>query len=170
MTDTALHPDTCVGHVHLWVSDLDRAIAFYRDVIGLQVTEDMRDASPPRGMVFLAAGDYHHHVGLRERKTPVSQASTGLFHFALRYPNRLELARALKRILDHGYPIDSVVDYGPGEAVNVSDPDGNGVELGYDRPAESWPRVDGQLHVFVKKLDRKDLLAELEREPAATAL
>ena len=169
MRDTAPHPDTCVGHVHLWVSDLDRAIAFYRDVIGLHVTEDMRNASPPRGMAFLAAGDYHHHVGLRERKTPVSQESTGLFHFALRYPNRVELARALTRILEHEYPIDSVVDYGPGEAVNVSDPDGNGVELSYDRPAEAWPRVDGELRVYVKKLDRSDLLAELERERAVSA-
>jgi catechol 2,3-dioxygenase len=169
MTETAIHPATRVGHVHLWVSDLDRAIAFYRDVLGLHVTEDMRDASPPRGMAFLTAGDYHHHVGLRERKTPVSQESTGLFHFALRYPSRFELARALKRILEYGYPIDSVVDYGPVEAVNVSDPDGNGVELSYDRPAEAWPRVDGQLRVYVKKLDRTDLLAELERERAVTA-
>ncbi|SRR5579883_1940148 len=169
MTQAAIHPATHVGHVHLWVSDLDRAIAFYRDVLGLHLTEDMRDASPPRGMAFLAAGDYHHHVGLRERKTPVSQENTGLFHFALRYPSRLELARAFQRILEHGYPVDSVVDYGPGEAVNVSDPDGNGVELSYDRPAEAWPRVDGQLRVYVKKLDRDDLLAELERERAVSA-
>ena len=169
MKQTVPHPATCIGHVHLWVSDLDRAIAFYRDVLGLHLTEDMRDATPPRGMAFLAAGDYHHHVGLRERKTPVLQESTGLFHFALRYPNRLELARAFKRVLDVAYPIDSVVDYGPGEAVNVSDPDGNGVELAYDRPAEAWPRIDGQLRVYVKKLDRDDLLAELEREPVTTA-
>jgi catechol 2,3-dioxygenase len=169
MTETAIHPATRVGHVHLWVSDLDRAIAFYRDVLGLRVTEDLRDGSPPRGMAFLAAGDYHHHVGLRERKTPVVQESTGLFHFALRYPSRLELARAFKRVLELGYPVDSVVDYGPGEAVNVSDPDGNGVELSYDRPAEAWPRVDGQLRVYVKKLDRHDLLAELEQERAVSA-
>jgi catechol 2,3-dioxygenase len=161
MTDTALHPATCVGHVHLWVSDLDQAIAFYRDVIGLQVTEDMRNAIPPRGMAFLAAGDYHHHVGLRERKTPVSQGSTGLFHFALLYPNRQELARALQRVLDQGYPIDSLLDYGVSEAVNLSDPDGNGIELTYDRPPDDWPRVDGKLRFLVKKLDRDDLLREV---------
>jgi catechol 2,3-dioxygenase len=137
MTDTALHPATCVGHVHLWVTDLDRAIVFYQDVIGLHVTEDMRNALPPRRMAFLAAGDYHHHVGLRERKTPVSQGSTGLFHFAVLYPSRQELARAVQRVLDQEYPIDSVLDYGVSEAVNLSDPDGNGIELTYDRPSDA---------------------------------
>ena len=164
MTDTALHPATCVGHVHLWVFDLDRAIAFYRDVIGLQVTEDMRNAVPPRRMAFLAAGDYHH-LGLREREAPVSQKSTGLFHFALLYPNREELARALQRVLDQGYPVDSVLDYGVSEAVNLSDPDGNGIELTYDRPPDDWPRVDGRLHFPVKKLDRDDLLREVATAP-----
>jgi catechol 2,3-dioxygenase len=161
MTDTDLHVHICVGHVHLWVSDLDRAITFYQDVIGLHVTEDMRNAVPPRRMAFLAAGDYHHHVGLRERKTPVSNETTGLFHFALLYPDRQELARALQRILDQGYPVDSVLDYGVSEAVNLSDPDGNGIELTYDRPPDVWPRSDGQLRFLVKKLDRDDLLGEV---------
>jgi catechol 2,3-dioxygenase len=112
-------------------------------------------------MAFLAAGDYHHHVGLRERKTPVSNETTGLFHFALLYPDRQELARALQRILDQGYPVDSVLDYGVSEAVNLSDPDGNGIELTYDRPPDVWPRSDGQLRFLVKKLDRDDLLGEV---------
>ena len=161
MSSTAIHPAAQIGHVHLWVTGLDRAIAFYTEVLGLQVTQDMRNEPKPRRMVFLAAGDHHHQVGLRERKTPVSNETTGLFHFALLYPNRQELARALQRVLDQEYPIDSVLDYGVSEAVNLSDPDGNGIELTYDRPPDVWPRVDGRLRFLVKKLDRDDLLREV---------
>lgn len=162
MSSTAIHPAAQIGHVHLWVTDLDRAIAFYTEVLGLQVTQDMRNEPIPRRMVFLAAGDYHHQIGLRERTTPVSNETTGLFHFALLYPNRQELARALQRVLDQGYPIDTVLDYGVSEAVNLSDPDGNGIELTYDRPPDAWPRVDGRLRFLVKKLDRDDLLREVD--------
>lgn len=161
MSSTAIHPTTQIGHVHLWVTDLDRAVGFYTQVLGLQVTQDMRNEPIPRRMVFLAAGEYHHHIGLRERRTPVANETTGLFHFALLYPNRQELARALERVLVQGYPIDSVLDYGVSEAVNLSDPDGNGIELTYDRPPDVWPRVDGRLRFLVEKLNRDDLLREV---------
>ena len=171
MNEAEIHPTTRIGHVALWTSDLDRAIAFYRDVLGLQVTQDMREEPTPRPLVFLSASrSYHHHVGLIERRgeTPSSPGRTGLFHFALLYPDRRELARALKRLLDHDYHIDSMRDYGISEVVNIHDPDGNGVELCYDRPAEQWPRVDGQLRMFNKKLEA-DLLEELREENLSTA-
>jgi catechol 2,3-dioxygenase len=171
MNDTAIHPATHIGHVALWSSDLDRAIAFYRDVLGLQVTQDMREEPTPRPLVFLSAsGSYHHHVGLIEQRgeTSPSQGRAGLFHFALLYPDRRELARALKRLLDHDYHIDSMRDYGISEVVNIHDPDGNGVELCYDRPAEQWPRVDGQLRMYNKKLEA-DLLEELREVKPSSA-
>jgi catechol 2,3-dioxygenase len=171
MNDASIHPATRVGHVALWTSDLDRAIAFYRDVLGMQVTQDMREEPTPRPLVFLSAsGSYHHHVGLVEQrgKTASPERHTGLFHFALLYPDRRELARALKRLLDHDWPIESMRDYGISEVVNIHDPDGNGVELCYDRPAEQWPRVDDQLRMFNKKLEA-DLLEELHEEKPGTA-
>ncbi len=171
MNEAAIHPETRVGHVALWTSDLDRAIAFYRDVLGLQVTQDMREEPTPRPLVFLSAsGSYHHHIGLIEGRseTPPSPGRTGLFHFALLYPDRRELARALKRLLDHDYHIESMRDYGISEVVNIHDPDGNGVELCYDRPAEQWPRVGGQLRMFNKKLEA-DLLEELREEKLSTS-
>ena len=166
MNEAAVHPATCIGHVALWTSDLDQAIGFYRDVLGLQVTQDMRDEPTTRPLVFLSAsGSYHHHVGLVEHRGNAAspERHTGLFHFALLYPDRRELARALKRLLDHDWPIESMRDYGISEVVNIHDPDGNGVELTYDRPAEQWPRVDGQLRMFNKKLEA-DLLEELREE------
>jgi catechol 2,3-dioxygenase len=161
MNEAEIHPTTRIGHVALWTRDLDRAIAFYRDVLGLQVTQDMREEPTPRPLVFLSASrSYHHHVGLIERRgeTPSSPGRTGLFHFALLYPD----------LLDHEYHIDSMRDYGISEVVNIHDPDGNGVELCYDRPAEQWPRVDGQLRMFNKKLEA-DLLEELREENLSTA-
>ena len=171
MNEAAVHPATRIGHIALWTSDLDRAIVFYRDVLGMQVTQDMREEPTPRPLVFLSAsGGYHHHVGLVEHrgKAASPERHTGLFHFALLYPDRRELARALKRLLDHDWPIESMRDYGISEVVNIHDPDGNGVELCYDRPAEQWPRVDGRLRMFNKKLEA-DLLEELREEKLSTA-
>ena len=171
MNDTAIHPATRVGHVALWTSDLDRAIAFYRDILGMQVTQDMREEPTPRPLVFLSAsGSYHHHIGLVEQrgKTAPPERHTGFFHFALLYPDRRELARALRQLLDHDWPIESMRDYGISEVVNIHDPDGNGVELCYDRPAEQWPHIDGQLRMFNKKLEA-DLLEELHEETLGTA-
>jgi len=171
MNDTAIHPATRVGHVALWTSDLDRAIAFYRDILGMQVTQDMREEPTPRPLVFLSAsGSYHHHIGLVEQrgKTAPPERHTGFFHFALLYPDRRELARALRQLLDHDWPIESMRDYGISEVVNIHDPDGNGVELCYDRPSEHWPHIDGQLRMFNNKLEA-DLLEELHEEKLGTA-
>ena len=150
MNEAAVHPAIRIGHIALWTSDLDRAIAFYRDVLGMRVTQDMREEPTPRPLVFLSAsGCYHHHVGLVEHRgeTASSERHRGLFHFALLYPDRCELARALKRLLDHAWPIESMRDYGISEVVNIRDADGNGVELCYDRPAEQWPRVLSLIHI-----------------------
>jgi len=171
MNDTAIHPATRVGHVALWTSDLDRAIAFYRDILGMQVTQDMREEPTPRPLVFLSAsGSYHHHIGLVEQrgKTALPERHTGFFHFALLYPDRRGLARALRQLLDHDWPIESMRDYGISEVVNIHDPDGNGVELCYDRPSEHWPHIDGQLRMFNYKLEA-DLLEELHEEKLGTA-
>lgn len=161
--EQAIHPPMHVSHVHLWTTDLDRAIAFYRDVLGLYLTQDMREEPVPRRLAFLSASPaYYTHVAFSERpaKAGVPGAPTGLLHFALLYPTRRELARALKRLLDHGYPIESIRDYGVSEVVNVKDPDGNGVELAWDRPPEQWPRVDGKLRMVNVKLEA-NLLEEL---------
>ena len=171
MNDTAIHPATRVGHVALWTSNLDRAIAFYRDILGMQVTQDMREEPTPRPLVFLSAsGSYHHHIGLVEQrgKTALPERHTGFFHFALLYPDRRGLARALRQLLDHDWPIESMRDYGISEVVNIHDPDGNGVELCYDRPSEHWPHIDGQLRMFNYKLEA-DLLEELHEEKLGTA-
>ena len=135
-----IHPAVRVGHVHLKVADLDRAIAFYRDGLGLGVVADGR----PAGLdaAFLAAGDYHHHVGLNtwgcEGGAPPPDGHTGLYHVAFLYPDRRELARAIQRLREHGYAIDHATDHGATVSVYLEDPDGNGVELYYDRPRETW--------------------------------
>ena len=166
-TDYRIHPAAHMGHVHLRVADLERAPAFYRDVLGFAINQDMRTEPTPRRVVFLSASPYHHHVALAKfagiTQPPPRQA--GLFHVAFVYPNRWELARALQQILDCGYPIDSCHEYGPGERVNLRDPDGIPLELYYDRPAADWPRSDGQLRVFNKRIDAATILAELEHAP-----
>jgi catechol 2,3-dioxygenase len=166
-TDYRIHPATHVGHIHLRVADLERALAFYRDVLGFAVNQDMRTEPTPRRVVFLSASPYHHYVALAEFAgiTPPTLRQAGLFHVAFVYPSRWELARALQQILDCGYPIDSCHEYGPGEGVNLRDPDGIPLELYYDRPAADWPRIDGQLRLFNKRIDAATILAELEREP-----
>jgi len=165
-TDYRIHPQTHVGHVHLRVANLERSIAFYRDLLGFTITYDMRTEPKPRKLAFLsashAAGHYHHHVALAEFPgvTPPTTQQAGLFHIAFLYPSRRELARALRRILDQGYPIDSCHDYGVGEAVNLRDPDGIPLELYYDRG-------DDQLRMFNQRIDAAIILAALENKPAA---
>ena len=154
-----IHPQTRIGHVHLTVSELDRALAFYRDVLGFEVTSTYgRDA------VFLSAGGYHHHIGLNTwagRGAPRPAAgTTGLYHFAILYPDRAALAAAVRRVLDHGVPLEGASDHGVSEAVYLRDPDGNGVELYRDRPEAEWPRgPDGGLVMHTRPLDLAGLLA-----------
>jgi catechol 2,3-dioxygenase len=155
-------PRTRIGHVHLTVSDLDRAVAFYRDVLGFEVTSRYgQDA------VFLSAGGYHHHIGLNTwagRGAPApAPGTTGLYHFAILYPDRAALATALRRLLDASVPVEGAADHGVSEAIYLRDPDGNGVELYRDRPESEWPRTaDGTLAMQTRPLDLEALLAEAD--------
>lgn len=153
-------PQTHIGHVHLTVSDLDRALAFYRDVLGFEVT--MRYG---RDAVFLSAGGYHHHLGLNTwagRGAPAPPpGTTGLYHFAILYPDRPALAAALRRLIEHGVPLEGASDHGVSEALYLRDPDGNGVELYRDRPESDWPRApDGTLAMHTRPLDIEGLLKD----------
>jgi catechol 2,3-dioxygenase len=146
----------------LKVSDLNRAVAFYRDVLGFEETTRMGDQA-----AFLSAGGYHHHIGLNtwESKggSPPPRGSTGLFHTAIRYPNRAALAKALRRVVDAGVPLMGASDHGVSEAIYLNDPDGNGVELYYDRPREEWLRdPDGNLMMVSEPFDLNALLAEAQ--------
>ena len=145
--------NTCVGHVHLRVSDLDRAIAFYSGVLGFHVTQRYGD-----GAAFLAAGDYHHHIGLNTwdslGATPPPAGHTGLYHSAFLYPDRKSRAEVLHRIAEAGITLDGAADHGVSEAVYLRDPDENGVELYVDKPAEEWPRAeDGSFQMVNDRLD-----------------
>ncbi len=143
---TSIHPAVRVGHVHLRVADLDRSIAFYRDGLGFNLIADGR----PLGLeaAFLAAGDYHHHIGLNTWESaggePPPPGHTGLYHVAFVYPDRHELSAAIRRLLDHGYAIDHGTDHAATVSVYLEDPDGNGVELYYDRPREAWFDDEGR--------------------------
>lgn len=154
-----VHPGTRIGHVHLKVADLERALAFYCGVLGFTLTQRYgRDAA------FVAAGGYHHHIGLNtwESKggTPPPPGTTGLYHVAILYPERAALADALKRLLDAGFPLTGASDHGVSEALYLDDPDGNGVELYWDRPESDWPRTgDAQLAMTTRPLDLQGLLA-----------
>jgi catechol 2,3-dioxygenase len=160
MKANAIHPAVRVGHVHLRVSDLDRAIGFYRDALGLGVTADGREAG--LDAAFLAAGDYHHHVGLNTWEsaggTPPPPGHTGLYHVAFVYPDRRELGHAVRRLLDHGWPVDHATDHGGTVSVYLSDPDGNGVELYYDRPRSDWLDADGRPVLKNDHFDPRELL------------
>jgi catechol 2,3-dioxygenase len=161
-----IHPETRIGHVHLRVADLERAVRFYRDVLGFREMQRYGDQA-----AFLSAGGYHHHIGLNTWESrggsPPPYGSTGLYHAAILYPNRRELARALMRLIEHHYPLGGASDHGVSEALYLSDPDGNGLELYVDRPAEAWPRTaDGGLAMVTRPLDLDGLLAELEAETA----
>jgi len=155
-----VNPQTRIGHVHLTVADLDRALAFYRDILGFEVT-----ARYGRDAVFLSAGGYHHHIGLNTwagRGAPrPAPGTTGLYHFAILYPDRRELARAVKALAESGVPLEGAADHGVSEAVYLKDPDGNGLELYRDRPPEQWPRhTDGSLAMTTNPLDLEALLKE----------
>ncbi|WP_338663344.1 VOC family protein [Pararoseomonas sp. SCSIO 73927] len=147
-----------IGHTHLKVSNLDRALGFWRDVIGLEETGRFP------GAAFLSAGGYHHHIALNtwesEGGPPPAPGTTGLFHVALLYPDRASLARAVRAVLAAGIRLDGASDHGVSEAIYLRDPDGNGVELYVDRPEAEWPRrPDGSLAMFTRRLDLPGLLA-----------
>ncbi|RVT87114.1 glyoxalase [Rhodobacteraceae bacterium CCMM004] len=153
-------PTMRIGHVHLKVADLDRAIAFYGGVLGFEVTQ--RYGS---GAAFLSAGGYHHHIGLNTWEsagaTPPPPGHTGLYHTAILYPDRASLGRAVGRVLDAGLTLTGAADHGVSEAVYLDDPDGNGVELYRDRPEAAWPRgADGRLAMVNRPLDVAGLVAE----------
>jgi catechol 2,3-dioxygenase len=158
-----LHPAVRIGHVHLRVADLDRAMSFYRDVLGFELTAYGADFGLP-GAAFLAAGDYHHHIGLNtwhsQGGTPPPEGHTGLHHFAILYPDRRDLARAVERLLERGYPIGGAEDHGATISVYLSDPDGNGIELYYDRPQKEWFDSRGNPNIKAEPFDPRDLLVE----------
>ncbi len=158
--DNLAPPGTRIGHVHLRVGDLDRAIGFYGDVLGLSLVQRYGP-----GAAFLSAGGYHHHIGINTWEslgaTPPPPGHTGLYHTAILYPDRKSLAQALKRVLDAGIPLDGAADHGVSEAVYLRDPDGNGVELYRDRDEADWPRDEtGALAITNDRLDVRALLAE----------
>jgi catechol 2,3-dioxygenase len=154
--------ETRIGHVHLKVADLDRAVSFYRDVMGFDLVARLDEHA-----AFLSAGGYHHHLGLNtwesQGGSPPVAGTTGLYHFAINYPTRRDLAVALKRLLDAGWGIDGASDHGTHEALYLHDPDFNGIELAWDRAQADWPRsADGALAMFTRPLDFDGLMAELE--------
>ena len=149
-----------IGHVHLKVSDLDRALGFYVGVLGFQLMQRYGTQA-----AFISAGGYHHHIGLNTWESlggpPPPPGTTGLFHTAVLYPTRADLADALRRLIEAGIELDGASDHGVSEALYLTDPDRNGVELYWDRPAEQWPRsADGTLGMFTRRLDLDDLLRE----------
>ena len=167
-TTTPVHPGTRIGHVHLKVSDLERAIGFYHGVLGFEITQRYGKQA-----AFLSAGGYHHHIGLNTWESaggsPPPAGSTGLYHVAILYPTRAELADALRRVLAAGIVLDGAADHGVSEALYLRDPDDNGVELYWDRPAAEWPRTaDGQLAMFTRRLDVEGLLHEEDAGRAAS--
>lgn len=158
----SIHPKTVIGHVHLKVSDLERSEAFYRDALGFEVTSRYG-----REAVFMSAGGYHHHIGLNtwhsKGSGPAPSDRTGLYHFAILLPDRRELARTVKRLMEAGVPIDGASDHGVSEAVYLRDPDDNGIEVYRDREPSEWPRhADGSLAMATLPLNLADLLSELE--------
>jgi catechol 2,3-dioxygenase len=158
---------TRIGHVHLRVADLERAVAFYRDVLGFTVHQRFGHQA-----AFLGAGGYHHHIGLNTWESrggsPPPTGATGLYHTAVLYPTWRALADALRRVLDAGIPLDGASDHGVSEALYLRDPDENGVELYWDRPPEEWPRTPtGELAMLTRRLDLNGLLKEIAPEASA---
>jgi len=161
-TRRVINPGTRIGHVHLKVANIERALGFYRDILGFEVTQWYGEDA-----VFLSAGGYHHHIGLNtwmsRNAPPAPRNSAGLFHLAILYPERRDLAQALLWLLEAKYPLDGASDHGVSEALYLRDPDGNGVELYRDRSEDQWPRTeDGNLAMVTRPLDVEDLLAELD--------
>ena len=154
---------TRIGHIHLKVSDLEKALSFYRDLLGFEVTQYYGTQA-----VFISAGGYHHHIGLNtwysNNAQPAPQRSCGLFHTAILYPTRKDLAVAYQRLMNANYPLTGAADHGVSEALYLDDPDSNGVELYWDRPREMWPLDrEGNLLMTTEHLDLNDLLQEINR-------
>jgi catechol 2,3-dioxygenase len=148
-----------MGHVHLKVANLERALGFYRDLLGFELTQRFGSSA-----AFLSAGGYHHHIGLNTWESdggqPPASGTTGLYHLAILYPTRAELGDALRRLQEAGIPLEGASDHGVSEALYLRDPEGNGVELYWDRPQEEWPRTaDGGLAMYTRPLDLDSLLA-----------
>lgn len=158
-----IHPEVTIGHVHLTVGDLERSLKFYRDLLGFAVTASFGDSA-----VFLSAGGYHHHIALNtwagKGALPAPEGHAGLYHHAILYPSRKELAKVLKKLLDADYPITGFADHGVSEAIYLNDPDSIGVELYADRPRSEWKvDNDGKVEMVTDPLDIADLLSELEK-------
>jgi len=163
MEQYSIPAQTRIGHVHLKVSDLERALLFYRDLLGFEITTLYGDQA-----AFISAGGYHHHIGLNtwhsQGAPPASKYGVGLYHTAIVYPERKDLAMIFDRLRKAGYPLTGASDHGVSEALYMDDPDGNGVELYWDRPRELWPqKEDGALEMYTRPLDLADLVKELER-------
>jgi catechol 2,3-dioxygenase len=159
-----IDPQVRIGHVHLKVADLERALAFYCGVLGFELTQRYGTQA-----AFVSAGGYHHHIGLNTWESlggsPPPPGTTGLYHTAILYPTRRALGDALRRVLEAGIPLDGASDHGVSEALYLRDPDDNGVELYWDRPQESWPRTpQGELAMFTRRLELKCLLKEVDSE------
>ncbi|MCU0495569.1 MAG: VOC family protein [Chloroflexaceae bacterium] len=159
----SIHPQTTIGHVHLKVADLERAVRFYTEVLGFEVMLRLGSSA-----AFLSAGGYHHHIGLNTWESaggpPPAPGTTGLYHFAILLPSRKELARTLQRLLAHNWPIDGASDHGVSEAIYFRDPDGNGIEIYRDRPREEWPTDDqGQFTMGNHPLDVAGLMGEVAK-------
>lgn len=169
MTQASIPAGTHIGHVHLKVSDLDRAIWFYRDVLGFDLLYNLGTAA------FFSAGGYHHHIAVNTWESaggpPPPPGTTGLYHFAINYPTRRDLAVGFKRLLEHGWQIDGASDHGTHQALYLHDPDLNGIELAWDREPSEWPQLQGLtaqgMRAMNRHLDLNALLAEAE-EPAFT--
>lgn len=160
--DYTVPAGTRIGHVHLKVSDINKALAFYKDLLGFEIM-----ARYGTQAVFISAGGYHHHIGLNtwysKGAGSAPKNSAGLFHTAILYPTRKDLATVLKRLMDANYPFTGFADHGVSEALYLDDPDGNGVELYWDKPKEQWPiDADGNLNMYTEQLDLESLLAELK--------
>ena len=158
-----IDPGVDIGHVHLKVADLDRSLDFYCGVLGFELQQRLGDDA-----AFISAGGYHHHIGLNtwhsKGGSPPPPGTTGLFHFAIRYPSRAALADALRRLASAGVGVEGASDHGVSEALYLSDPDGNGIELYWDHPKEAWPvpQPGQKLEMYTRPLDLQDLLAETE--------
>jgi catechol 2,3-dioxygenase len=162
-----INPGVRIGHVHLKVADIDRALAFYCGVLGFELMQRFGGQA-----AFISAGGYHHHIGLNTWESrggaPPAPGTTGLFHLAILYPSRAELAKALQRLIEAKITLDGASDHGVSEALYLRDPDDNGVELYWDRPRDQWPlTADGKLAMFTHRLDLMNLLTEADRELAA---
>jgi catechol 2,3-dioxygenase len=160
----AIDPGVSIGHVHLKVADIQRSLDFYVGVLGFELMQDWQGEA-----AFISAGGYHHHIGLNTWQSkggsPPPPGTTGLFHTAILYPTRRDLADALKRVIDAGIPLDGASDHGVSEALYLRDPDQNGVELYWDRPKDQWPRDPDnpeRVAMFTSALNVNDLLAELD--------